>query len=83
MAVLAQSVAAQEERKTFAISEIQAAQLLIASNRLDDATHLLERMLALSPDERKSLFLLATIAVAHPAFFWRMLRVRNVRAGMI
>ena len=46
------------------LSDIQAAQLLIANNRLDDAKRLLEHDLAEKPDDSESLFLLATIAVA-------------------
>jgi len=63
-AAFAPPAAAQENSKTFAISDLQAAQLLIVNNRLDDAKLLLERVLAANPDHREGLFLLATIAVA-------------------
>ena len=56
--------AAQDHSKTFVISDLQAAQLLIANNRLDDAKKLLEHMLSANPDDREGLFLMATIAVA-------------------
>ena len=49
---------------TITISDTQAAQLLIANNRLDDAKRLLEHTLAAKPDDSETLFLLATIAVA-------------------
>ena len=56
--------AAQDNSKTIVISDLQAVQLLIANNRLDDARRLLDRVLATNPDDREGLFLLATIAVA-------------------
>lgn len=49
---------------TITLSEIQAAQLLITNNRLDDAKRVLEHVLATKPDDSESQFLLATIAVA-------------------
>jgi len=58
---------AQEPAKpnaTVTLTEIQAAQLLIANNRLDDAKRLLDHILAAKPDDSESQFLLATIAVA-------------------
>jgi len=58
---------AQSEHKsgeiTIAISDIQAAQLLILNNRLEDAKRLLARVLAARPDDTEAQFLLATIAV--------------------
>ena len=45
------------------LTPIQAAQLLVLNNRLDDAKLLLERFLADNPDDREAQFLLATIAV--------------------
>ncbi len=50
--------------RTITVSDTQAAQFLIANNRLDDAKKLLERVLADRPDDSEGLFLLATIAVA-------------------
>ena len=58
---------AQEPAKpnaTVTLTKIQAAQLLIANNRLDDAKRLLDHILAAKPDDSESQFLLATIAVA-------------------
>ena len=63
-AAFAAPAAAQENSKTFVISDLQAAQLLIANDRLDDAKRFVERALAANPDDREGLFLLATIAVA-------------------
>jgi len=58
---------AQTENKggatTITLSGIEAAKLLIANNRLDDAKRLLEQMRAAKPDDIETLFLLATIAV--------------------
>jgi tetratricopeptide (TPR) repeat protein len=54
--------------KTINLSTTQAAQLLIASNHLDEAKKLLERDLAARPDDSEDLFLLATIAVAQKDF---------------
>jgi tetratricopeptide (TPR) repeat protein len=63
-AAFASPAPAQENSRTFVISDVQAAQILIVNNRLDDARRLLERVLAANPDDREALFLLATIAVA-------------------
>jgi len=63
-AAFAPPAAAQENSKTFVISDLQAAQILIANNHLDEAKKLLERALAARPDDSENLFLLATIAVA-------------------
>jgi len=62
-AALAQD-AQQPATKTITLSVTQAAQLLIASNHLDEAKKLLERELAANPDDSETLFLLATIATA-------------------
>src|SRR5690348_5479453 len=63
---------AQEQAKatdtTITLSPMQAAQLLIANNRLDDAKRLLEQVLAAKPDDSEALFLLATIAVAQKEY---------------
>ncbi len=64
VAAFAPAAAAQENSKTFVISDLQAAQILIVNNRLDDAKRLLEHVLAANPDDREGLFLLATIAAA-------------------
>lgn len=49
---------------TIVVSDVDAVQLLVANNRLDDAKRLLERVLATRPDDSEGLFLQATIAVA-------------------
>ncbi len=63
--LLTARAASPQERAppTVTISAIQAAQLLIANNRLGDAKRLLEQMGAAKPDDKETLFLLATIAV--------------------
>ena len=48
---------------TITLSSNEAAQLLIANNRLDDAKKLLEQVLAANPDDSEALFLMATVAV--------------------
>ena len=63
-AAFASPAAAQENSRTFVISDLQAAQILIANNRLDDAKRLLEHVLTANPDDSETLFLLATIATA-------------------
>ena len=50
--------------KTITLTDIQAAQLLILNDRLDDAKRVLEQVLAAKPDDSEAQFLLATIAVA-------------------
>src|SRR6187549_471292 len=62
----ASSAMAQDVGKstTIILSDIQAAQLLITNDRLDDAKRVLERFLAATPDDSQGQFLLATIAVA-------------------
>src|SRR3954469_4280165 len=50
--------------QTLALSDIQAAQLLIVNNRLEEAKRLLEQFLTAHTDDREGLFLMATIAVA-------------------
>jgi tetratricopeptide (TPR) repeat protein len=54
---------AQPPTRTIGITNTEAAQLLIANNRLDDARRVLEQVLAAKPDDSEALFLLATIAV--------------------
>src|SRR3569832_355845 len=46
----------QANPKTFTLSPIQAAQLLIVNHRLDDAKRLLEQILAAWPDESEGQF---------------------------
>ena len=46
------------------LSPLQAAQLLMTNNRLEDAKRLLDQVLAAKPDDSEALFLMATIAVA-------------------
>jgi tetratricopeptide (TPR) repeat protein len=50
--------------QTITLTAEQAAQLLIANDRLDDAKRLLDQVLAAKPDDSEALFLMATIAVA-------------------
>jgi tetratricopeptide (TPR) repeat protein len=49
---------------TIHLTNIQAAQLLILNNRLDDAKRVLALVLSTTPDDSEALFLMATIAVA-------------------
>ena len=48
---------------TITLSPIQAAQLLIANNLLEDAERLLGQILSAKPEDSEALFLVATIAV--------------------
>jgi len=69
VAVLSPSVAVAQEPgnnavTTVHLTKIQAAQLLILNNRLDDAKRVLEHVLSVTPDDSEALFLMATIAVA-------------------
>ena len=63
-AAFAPPAAAQENSNTFVIPDLQAAQLLIANNRLDDAKRLLERRACHQAGRQRKPVLLATIAVA-------------------
>jgi len=54
----------QDTKPAQAISDIAAAQLLVANNRLDDARKLLEFILRARPEDRDALFLLGNVAVA-------------------
>jgi tetratricopeptide (TPR) repeat protein len=83
---------AQEPAKTDAtiitLSDIQAAQLLIANNRLDDAKLLLERALAAKPDDSETQFLLANVAVAQKNYdaaisLFRRILVREPNAERV
>src|SRR5581483_11171499 len=59
---------AQESGKpssvTINLSPTQAVQLLIASNRLEDARRMLQQLLAAKPDDSETLFLMATVEAA-------------------
>ena len=55
---------AQPATQTITLTDTQAAQLLIANNRLDDAKKILLHDLETKPEGSETLFLLATIAVA-------------------
>jgi tetratricopeptide (TPR) repeat protein len=50
--------------RTITISDVQAAQLLINNNRLDDAKRLLDHDLVAHPEDSELLFLRAMVAVA-------------------
>ena len=54
---------AQQPPRSVGITGAEAAQLLIANHRLDDAKRVLELVLATKPDDSEALFLMATIAV--------------------
>jgi len=62
--VLAQDADGQGAKPSQAISDIAAAQLLVANNRLDDARKLLEYTLSSRPEDKDALFLLGNVAVA-------------------
>jgi tetratricopeptide (TPR) repeat protein len=69
VAILFASAAAAQEAgnnavTTIHLTNIQAAQLLILNNRLDDAKRVLEHVLSVTPDDSEALFLMAAIAVA-------------------
>jgi tetratricopeptide (TPR) repeat protein len=66
-ALFASAALAQDKgapAQTLVISDVQAAQLLIANNRFDDAKRLLDHLLAAKPDDSELLFLKANVAVA-------------------
>jgi tetratricopeptide (TPR) repeat protein len=63
-AIFTSAAPAQEKGRTIAITDAQAAQLLINNNRLDDARRLLDRDLASQPEDSELLFLRAMVAVA-------------------
>src|SRR6267154_2218511 len=62
--VLSASAAGAQGSRTVTLSDVQAAQLLIANNRLDEAKAILTRDLAEKPDDSEMQFLLAIIAMA-------------------
>jgi tetratricopeptide (TPR) repeat protein len=62
--MLASSAMAQDKHQGITITNLQAAQLLIANGRLDDARKILDHELAARPDDSQTLFLLGTVAVA-------------------
>jgi tetratricopeptide (TPR) repeat protein len=88
-AAIALPAAAQEEtKKAIVLSDIQAAQLLIVNNRLDDARLLLEHDLAARPDDSEILFLLAALAVAKKDYdtavsLYRRILVREPNAERV
>lgn len=53
-----------QEQRTIPFTDVQAAQLLIANDKLDEASKLLEHVLAAAPEDSEAQFLLAMIAVA-------------------
>ena len=55
---------AEQGTQTITLTDTQAAQLLIANNRLDDAKKILLHDLELKSEDSETLFLLGTIAVA-------------------
>lgn len=63
-AIFTSAAVAQEKGKTVTVTDIQAAQLLISNNRLDEARRLLDLALAKRPQDSELLFLRATVAVA-------------------
>jgi tetratricopeptide (TPR) repeat protein len=63
-AIFTSAAWAQENGQTVTITDVQAAQLLITNNRLDDARKLLDIALAKRPDDSELLFLRATVAAA-------------------
>ncbi len=80
--------AGQTAGTTIMLSPTQAAQFLIAHNRLGDARRLLEQMLAAKPDDSETLFLLATIAVEQKDFdaaisLYRRILVREPEAERV
>jgi tetratricopeptide (TPR) repeat protein len=80
---LASGAAAQDKggpAKTIVLSDTQAAQLLIANDRLDDAKRLLERARAANPDDSQTLFLLAAIAVAQKDYDTAISLYRHILA---
>ena len=84
----ASSAMAQEKPATVTLSDIQAAQLLITNDRLDDAKRVLERFLAARPDDSQGQFLLATIAVAQKDYdtaisLFRRILVREPNAERV
>ncbi|HEY4076157.1 MAG TPA: surface lipoprotein assembly modifier [Rhizomicrobium sp.] len=70
------------------LSEEQAAQLLIANDRLDDAKKVLEHALATKPDDSELQFLRATVAVAEKDYdtaisLFRRILVREPQAERV
>jgi tetratricopeptide (TPR) repeat protein len=73
---------------TVPVTDTQAAQLLLAANRPDDARHLLERILTLRPEDNEALFLLASVAVAQKDYdtaisLYRRILVRTPEAERV
>ena len=59
-----QRTLAQTNQESVAIPDVEAAQILIANGRYDDAKKLVDRDLAQKPNDSELLFLLAAIATA-------------------
>src|SRR6185312_8865595 len=79
---------AAKPNTTVTLTEIQAAQLLVANNRLDDAKRLLDHILTAKPDDSESQFLLAAIAVAQKDYdtaisLYRRILVREPEAERV
>lgn len=64
VAIFTSAALAQEKGQTVAISDVQAAQLMISNSRLDEAKHILDHDLESQPEDSELLFLRATIAEA-------------------
>ena len=64
LCLVCQRALAQPTQDSAAVSDSQAAQLLITNGRYADAKKLLDRSLALRPDDSETLFLLAAVAAA-------------------
>jgi tetratricopeptide (TPR) repeat protein len=88
---LASNAVAQDKNgpaKIVVLTEMQAVQLLIANDRLDDVKQLLERERAANPDDSQTLFLLATIAVTQKDYdtaisLFRRILVREPEAERV
>jgi tetratricopeptide (TPR) repeat protein len=65
---LAQDANERATKPSQVISDVAAAQLLVANNRLDDARKLLDHILSARPDDREALFLLGNVAVAQSKY---------------
>jgi tetratricopeptide (TPR) repeat protein len=70
-----------QESRTIVLSDLQAAQVLIANGRLDDAKKVLERRLAATPEDSETLFLLATIATAEKDYDSAISLYRHILAN--
>src|SRR6478735_106399 len=80
--------AGRDSVRTITVSNTEAAQLLIANHRLDEAKVLLEQVLAAKPDDSEALFLMATIAVEQKDYdraisLYRRILVREPNAERV